>query len=267
MPGDAVLKLKIYNGYCSLITERTIWMEREIPSQWLHPANLDEARQVQKSLAEQIITEDAFDAVNRLGGTDVSNNLRDPENRIFASVVSLDYPTLKVLETTGEEYQSDFPYIPGFLGFRESPALVRAYQKLIIKPDLLLVDGHGISHPRKLGIASHLGVLLDCPTIGVAKSILVGKPEQEPGNQIGDWTPLIWKGTTIGAVLRTRPNVAPVYVSSGHKISLPTAIEWVIRSLTRYRLPEPTRQAHQAANVIRKQATVQTSLFATTQVD
>src|SRR5262249_35990996 len=119
-------------------------------------------------------------------------------------------------------------------------------------PDCLIVDGHGISHPRGLGIASHLGVLLDCPSIGVAKSILVGKPEGELGNQIGDYIPLRWKGQTLGVVLRTKPNVQPVYVSSGHRVSLETAIKVVLNSLSKYRLPEPTRQAHNAANVCRK---------------
>lgn len=236
-------------------------MVYEIPTSWLYPANPQEARQIQELLAAQVITEDAFNTMQRLGGTDVSNNLKDPENKTFASVITLDYPGLRVTETANVEIRSDFPYVPGFLGFRESPALVAAYQKLTIKPDLLLVDGHGVSHPRGLGIASHLGVLLDCPAIGVAKSILVGKPEMEVGNQVGDWTPLIWKDKTIGAVLRTRPNVAPVYVSPGHKISLPTAITWVLRSLTRYRLPEPTRQAHQAANAFRKNANAQQLLF------
>ena len=117
-----------------------------------------------------------------------------------------------------------------------------------------MVDGHGISHPRGLGIASHLGVLLDCPSIGVAKSILVGRPDGELGNQVGDSVPLRWKGQTLGLVLRTRPNVQPVYVSVGHRVSLETAVEIVLKCLSRYRLPEPTRQAHQAANLCRRGA-------------
>lgn len=229
-------------------------MTRDIPEKWLYPADLAEARLVQKTLAEQVIVEDCFGLVQQLGGTDVSNNPRDPEGLIYASVITVAPSTLQVTETACERYRSEFPYIPGFLGFRESPALVKAYQQLTLKPDLLLVDGHGISHPRGLGIASHLGVLLDCPTIGVAKSILVGKPEREPGNSQGDWTPLIWKGKVLGAVLRTKTNVSPLYISAGHRISLPSAIEWVLRCLTRYKLPEPTRQAHRAANDCRLQS-------------
>ncbi|MCE3235757.1 MAG: nfi [Vampirovibrio sp.] len=227
-------------------------MGMDIPTQWLYPASLEDAAQVQRLLAEKVVREDQLPAIERIGGLDVSNNLRDPENWVYASVASLGFPALKLMETTCAKVQSTLPYMPGFLAFREVPALVEAYGQLQIKPDLLMVDGHGISHPRGLGIASHLGVLLNCPTIGVAKSILVGKPLSEPGNQVGDYVPLVWRGNTLGAVLRTRPNVAPVYISTGHKISLETAIEWVVRCLTRYRLPEPTRQAHQAANNCRK---------------
>lgn len=223
-----------------------------IPTAWLYPASLEEAAQVQRLLAEKVVREDQLPVIHRVGGLDVSNNLRDPENWVYASVVSLDVSSLKPLETTCAQVQSTLPYMPGFLAFREVPALVEAFEQLQVKPDLLMVDGHGISHPRGLGIASHLGVLLDCPTIGVAKSILVGKPASEPGNQVGDFVPLVWRGKTLGAVVRTRSNVAPVYISTGHKISLETAVEWVIRCLTRFRLPEPTRQAHQAANSCRR---------------
>jgi deoxyribonuclease V len=190
--------------------------------------------------------------IHRIGGTDVSNNLRDPENRIYAAIITLDYPGLTPAGQACVDATAALPYVPGFLAFREVPALVEAYHRLPVKPDLLLVDGHGISHPRGLGIASHLGVLLDCPTIGVAKSILVGKPAATLGNRVGDTVPLVWKGNPIGVVLRTRTNVQPVYVSTGHNISLETAVQWVIRCLSRYRLPEPTRQAHTAANVCRK---------------
>jgi deoxyribonuclease V len=224
-----------------------------IPEEWLFPASLEDATAVQRELAQRVSTEDHLpNPVHRIGGTDVSNNLRDPENLIYASVITLDYPGLTLREKTCVKAPAALPYVPGFLAFREVPALVEAYHQLPVKPDLLLVDGHGISHPRGLGIASHLGVLLDCPTIGVAKSILVGKPAHELGNRVGDTTPLLWKGKPLGMVLRTRTNVQPVYVSTGHKISLDTAVQWVIRCLSRYRLPEPTRQAHMAANECRK---------------
>lgn len=232
----------------------------DIPHHWLYPKDWPEATQVQREMASLVVREDRWNQLNVLAGTDVSNTPRDPENRIYAAMVCLSYPGLKILQQSCFAGKTDLPYMPGFLAFREAPALVNAFQQLGASaysgsqqmPNCLVVDGHGISHPRGLGIASHLGVLLDCPSIGVAKSILVGKPEGELGNQTGDMTPLRWKGETIGMVLRTRPNVQPVYVSIGHRVSLNTAIEVVLNCLTRYRLPEPTRQAHQVANQCRK---------------
>lgn len=230
----------------------------DIPHEWLFPASFENAATVQRQLAERVIREDAFTTITNVAGADISNMPRDPENLIYAALVPLSFPALLTLGTSCVRTVTNFPYVPGFLGFREAPALVETYHQLCnrnLKPDLIMVDGHGISHPRGLGIASHLGVLLDCPTIGVAKSILVGAPAREPGNQTGDWAPLEWKGKTIGAVLRTRPNVKPLYISSGHRIELDTAIDLVKRCLKGYRLPETTRQAHNAANAYRKELT------------
>ena len=145
-----------------------------------------------------------------------------------------------------------FPYIPGLLGFREVPLLVELYQKLTLKPDLLFVDGHGICHPRKLGIASHLGIVLDIPTIGVAKSILVGEIEKPLGDDIGSLSPLIWKGETIGMAVRTKRRCSPLIISAGHKVTLDYAVELVLSCLKGYKLPEPTRQSHLAAGICRK---------------
>lgn len=207
---------------------------------------------MQRHLAEQVQKEPFNGPIQRVAGVDVSNNLRDPEGWIYAAIVVLSWPALTVLETATDSFQSTFPYIPGFLGFREAPALVQAYAQLTQKPDVLFVDGHGVSHPRGLGIASHLGVLLDCPAIGVAKSILVGKPAREPGPMPGDQAPLVWKGQEIATVLRTRKNTNPLYISVGHRLSQTQAVEWVLAACKGYRLPEPTRQAHLAANVLRK---------------
>ena len=236
-------------------------MMQDIPHQWLYPQNLEEAAAVQRLLAERVSLQDDSTPVETLAGVDVSNNLRDPDNMIYAAVVTLNFPFLKVTDKAGMDQQAQFPYIPGFLGFREAPAIVEAFQKLAHPPDLILVDGHGISHPRRLGIASHLGVLLDRPTIGVAKSVLVGKPSGELGPEPGDSVPLLWKGQQIGMVLRTKRRANPLYISPGHKISLPTAIDWVLKCLTGYRLPEPTRQAHLAANEFRRQAQPVSGLF------
>jgi deoxyribonuclease V len=201
-----------------------------------------------------VIQQDAHGPVRFLGGVDISNSRFDPENRIFASVVVLSLPDLKVVETAGAEARATIPYIPGFLGFREVPALLLAWEKLGTKPDLVMVDGHGIAHPRGLGIAAQLGVVLDIPSIGVAKSPLVGRPEGELGEEAGAEVPLVWKGRRLGTVLRTRRRANPLYISVGHRVSLESAVDWVKRAGTGYRLPEPTRQAHMAANAVRRAA-------------
>lgn len=226
---------------------------QNIPHGWLYPDSLEDAANIQRLLAERVITRDELPAeITRIGGVDVSNNLYDPRRMIYAVVVSLSVTDLRREDVGEAAMASPIPYVPGFLGFREAPALVQAFQNLRTQPDLVLVDGHGVSHPRGLGIASHLGVLLDIPTVGVAKSILVGGPEGELGNIPGDTVPLVWKGKQLGVALRTRANVSPVYVSPGHKIGLESAIRWTIHCLSRYRLPEPTRQAHLAANEFRR---------------
>lgn len=222
----------------------------QIPSSWLDPSSLEEAQCVQRELAERIILTDAFSFSHLVGGMDVSNNLYD--NMVYASAVVLDKQNLQLEEETATAQSQLFPYIPGFLGFRESPALITAFKQLTKRPEIILVDGHGISHPRRLGIASHLGVLLDIPTIGVAKSVLVGHPAGPLGNAKGDTVPLVWKGEQIGIFLRTKERCLPVIISTGHRISLQSAVEVVLHCLTRYRLPEPTRQAHLAANRCRR---------------
>lgn len=228
----------------------------DIPDAWLHPPSIKAAAEIQRELAARVVTQDAFDAdVRRLAGADISHNPRDPSKIVHALLVTLDWPSLAVTGNAGVSIVADFPYISGYLGFREGPSLVAAYAQLADDPpDLIFVDGHGISHPRGLGIASHLGVLLDRPTIGVAKTILVGEPAGALGPEPGDHVPLVWKGRTIGAVLRTKRKCKPLFVSTGHRVSLSSAIEWVLRTTRGYRLPEPTRQAHLAANVRRRAA-------------
>ncbi|MBX6742169.1 MAG: deoxyribonuclease V [Acetobacteraceae bacterium] len=225
-----------------------------LPPDWLHPPDLATARAAQVEIAARVIQQDAYGPVRFLGGVDISNSRFDPENRIFASVVVLSLPDLKVVETAGAEARATIPYIPGFLGFREIPALLLAWAKLGTKPDLVMVDGHGIAHPRGLGIAAQLGVVLDIPSIGVAKSPLVGHPDGELGEEAGAELPLVWKGRRLGTVLRTRRRANPLYISVGHRVSLESAVDWVKRAGTGYRLPEPTRQAHMAANAVRRAA-------------
>ena len=222
-----------------------------IPTEWLRPPDAAAARRAQTALAERVVREDAFGEVRLIGGVDVSNNRFDPEERVFAAVVALSFPDLRVVETAGAVARAAMPYVPGLLGFREIPALLAAWERLRAKPDLLLVDGHGIAHPRGLGIAAHLGVVLDVPAIGVAKSILVGGEDPPLGEDSGAETPLVWRGERIGTALRTRRRSNPLYVSVGHRVSLGTAVAWVRRATGGYRLPEPTRQAHLAANALR----------------
>ncbi len=226
-------------------------MTDPIPAEWLRPPDAAAARRAQTALADRVVREDAFGEVRLLGGVDVSNNRFDPEQRVFAAVVALSFPGLRVVETAGAAARAAMPYVPGLLGFREVPALLAAWEKLRSKPDLVLVDGHGVAHPRRLGIAAHLGVVLDVPAIGVAKSVLVGAEDPPLPDEAGAETPLVWRGERIGTALRTRRRANPLYVSVGHRVSLGTAVAWVRRATNTYRLPEPTRHAHLAANALR----------------
>ncbi len=162
------------------------------------------------------------------------------------AVVVLQYPELRVVETKIARGKLDFPYIPGLLSFRESPLTLAACQKLTTTPDLILVDGQGIAHPRRLGLASHLGLFLNTPAVGCAKSLLCGSHEA-PRIEPGSYTEVVDRGETIGAALRTKLGVKPIYISIGHKVDLQTAIYWVLKCCRGYRLPEPTRLAHLAA--------------------
>jgi deoxyribonuclease V len=151
-----------------------------------------------------------------------------------------------------------FPYVPGFLSFREGPAIIEALSRLKIKPDLILLDGQGIAHPKGLGIASHIGILLDLPTVGCAKSRLVGE-YKEPGSNKGAWSPLKFHGSIVGAVLRTRDSVRPLFVSPGHRIDLKASIEIVLGCIGRYRIPEPLRRADILSKRIKRDQKVNNS--------
>jgi deoxyribonuclease V len=214
------------------------------------PESAAEARLLQPALAARVVAQDALGPVAILGGADVSCLRFDAARRVHAALVTLDATTLAPLAEAGATHGGGLPYIPGLLGFREVPALAEAFHALPTPPDLILVDGHGIAHPRGLGVASHLGVVLDVPTIGVAKSLLVGQVG-DLGAEAGATAPILWQGRIIGAALRTRRGANPVYVSIGHRVSLETAIAWVLASARGRRLPEPTRLAHAAATRVR----------------
>ena len=209
------------------------------------PLTAEEAIIIQQELASEVITSDQLTTVQYVAGVDVGFTESGTITR--AAVAVLSFPDLQLQEYAIAYRPTTFPYVPGFLSFREVPAVLEALEKLSITPDLILCDGQGIAHPRKFGIACHLGVLTNIPAIGVAKSLLVGK-HSELSDQRLAWQPLIYRGETIGAVLRTRTGVKPVYVSSGHRVSLTTAIDYVLRCTTKYRLPETTRWADKLAS-------------------
>ena len=213
----------------------------------MHSWNLSpaEAIALQKELRTHLILSDQLGLVRRVAGVDVGFETGGMITR--AAVAVLCYPELDVLETAIARRPTEFPYIPGLLSFRELPAVLDALEQLHELPDLLLCDGQGIAHPRRFGIASHLGLLVDIPSIGVAKTRLCGTHDTLPDPR-GAWTPLRANHEIIGAVLRTRPGVKPLYLSPGHRISLETAITYVMACCTRYRLPETTRHAHRLAS-------------------
>ncbi len=210
----------------------------------LHPWNVSpaEAIAIQKRLAAQVVLEGAPQDVRVVAGADISVG----DGRARGAVVLLSYPDLRPLERQVVEMELAFPYVPGLLAFREVPVLAEAFRRLSRRPDLVLADGQGLAHPRRFGFACHLGLVLDLPTIGCAKSRLVG--EHGPlGEEAGSRTELRDGPDVLGLVLRTRAGVTPLYVSVGHRIGLAEAADWTLRLCRGYRLPEPARLAHQAA--------------------
>jgi len=204
-----------------------------------------QAKEIQLGLAGKVMAENNEDISPRLvAGVDISSN--NSQGTARGAVVVLSYPELNIVEIKTAEAKPVIPYIPGLLSFRECPVILAACEKLYNTPDLVLVDGQGIAHPRRLGLASHLGLFLDVPTIGCAKSILCGRHEPV-GEEVGSHAELVDNGEVIGAALRTRVGTKPIYVSIGHKIDLASALYWVMQSCHGYRLPEPTRLAHLAA--------------------
>lgn len=208
-----------------------------------------EARRLQEQLASRVASEPALDlsGVRHVAGADVSTQ----GEMAYATVVVLEFPALSLVEVQGYEAQLGFPYVPGLLSFRELPAVVGALEKVETAVDAVILDAQGLAHPRRVGLASHLGIFLDVPTVGCAKSRLVGRFE-EPEREKGSSADLVHRGEVVGSVLRTREGVSPVYVSVGNGIDLPSSVELVLACCTKYRLPETTRQAHDAANRLRR---------------
>jgi deoxyribonuclease V len=212
----------------------------------LHEWNLEieAAKTLQRELAQRVILEDdpRLQNVRYVAGVDMAIN--EEHNAARAAVVLLSYPEMEIVERHIYEEPIRMPYIPGLLSFREAPCVIGAFDKLRQQPDIVMVDGQGIAHPRRMGIGAHVGLWLDLPTIGCAKSLLTGHYDKNAlGEEAGSWVPLIDKKETIGAVVRTRTRVNPMFISPGHHISLTTSIKFVLACGKGYRLPEPTRQA------------------------
>jgi deoxyribonuclease V len=209
-----------------------------------------EAATLQKSLREKVVLQKPSDfTITTIAGADISFNKF--ETTVYAGIIVLQFPSLTPVAYSLVQTEVTFPYVPGYLAFREIPALLKAWEQLPQKPDVLIADGHGIAHPRRMGIATHFGVLTGQTTIGCAKKKLWGKFEMPPDER-GASTYLYDKGEIIGAVLRTRPNVKPVFVSPGHLVSVADSIDIVQQCMGKYRIPEPTRKAHELVNNFRK---------------
>ncbi len=241
---------RIHTHYVSATSEFVIALECfiiqamkvEVLHEW--QVSVAQAREIQLSLAKTVSTENRVVNPRLIAGIDIS--APDAQGVARGAVVVLRYPELDIVEVKEARSEIRFPYVPGLLSFRESPLILAACKELCNVPDLVLVDGQGIAHPRRFGLASHVGLLLDLPTIGCAKSILCGE-HHSLGEEAGSQAELLDKGELIGAALRTRLGVKPIYVSVGHKINLISALEWVMKCCRGYRLPEPTRLAHLAA--------------------
>ncbi|MBR2567323.1 MAG: deoxyribonuclease V [Paenibacillus sp.] len=204
-----------------------------------------EAVNIQQELAQKVIQEDAFNQIHYVAGVDVAYSKSN--DKLIAAIVILESESLKLVESVIVEDTVQFPYIPGLFSFRELPPVIKAFEKIKTPPQLVVCDGQGLAHPRRFGLACHLGVLYDIPTIGCGKTKLLGnynEPEQHRGAQ----SPLVDNNEIIGSVLRTQKNINPIFVSVGHRISLSTACHWILKLSPKYRLPETTRQADQIVN-------------------
>ncbi|MFQ5799693.1 MAG: deoxyribonuclease V [Bacteroidota bacterium] len=217
----------------------------------LHSWNVSptEAVKIQQELRSKVITQKFEKPVQYVAGADISFD--KGSDIVYAGVVVLKYPELTEADRGLTVSRATFPYIPGLLSFRESPAVLEAWEYLHIEPDVLLIDGHGYAHPRRFGIACHLGLLLDIATIGCAKTVLVGKYE-DPDREAGSFRPLMHREEVVGAALRTTKGVAPVFVTAGHLVDLQSAVKLALSCCRGYRIPEPTRQAHLLVNALRR---------------
>jgi deoxyribonuclease V len=216
----------------------------------LHSWNVttNEAKVIQLELKKKIQLRKLNSPIKLVAGADVSYSKK--AEMCFAAITVFKFPEMEIVEQKQSVGSINFPYVPGYLTFREAPILLDAFEKLENELDLVLFDGQGIAHPRQMGLAAHLGLVLDLPSIGCAKSLLVGNFDEPEAIQ-GSWSELIYQDRIIGAVVRTRDHVKPLFVSPGFKITIDEAIEWVLRACTKYRIPDPIRSSHIAVNQLR----------------
>jgi deoxyribonuclease V len=210
---------------------------------------IPQATIIQNQLRQKVAIRERDFEIKTIAGADISLNLYS--TTVYAGIILLSFPQLKPLGYSLVKAETRFPYVPGYLAFREVPALYSAWNQMPAKPDVLVVDGHGIAHPRRMGIAAHFGALSGQPTIGSAKKILWGK-FNEPALTAGSYSPINDKGEVIGYTLRSKTNVKPVFISPGHLLSLQNTLDIMKQCLGKYRIPEPTRLAHELVNKFRK---------------
>ena len=208
-----------------------------------------EAVALQKQLAPQVRIEPLAKPPKFIAGADLSFDKGSDE--VWAGIVVLSFPELQIVEERGLQTRAPFPYVPGLLSFREAPAVLEVWEKLQHKPDVLVLDGQGLAHPRRFGLACHLGLWLDIPTYGSAKTLFVGD-FQDLGEERGASADLVHRGEVVGAAVRTKKKTTPVYVSVGHKLTLDDAVDLTLRCDGGYRVPEPTRRAHLFVNRLRR---------------
>jgi deoxyribonuclease V len=204
----------------------------------------EEAIRIQEAFKDQILLKKTFSRVKTVGGGDAAYS-RDGK-LLFAAIVVLSFPAMEIIDTATTDGKTLFPYIPGLLSFREGPILIEAFQRLRLKPDVMIYDGQGIAHPRRMGLASHMGLWLDLPSIGCAKTPLL-EGFVSPGSSRGSFEWIRRKGRKVGAVLRTKENVKPLFVSPGHRIDFFTSNQLILESCKEFRFPDPLRKAHQLA--------------------
>lgn len=211
---------------------------------FLHPwkVNTERAIQIQENLKSRILQKNGLSEYKTIAGADVSYS--KGKNSLSGAIVVLSFPDMNLIEQATASGEITFPYIPGLLTFREGPILIKTFQRLRKKPDLIIFDGQGIAHPRRIGLASHLGLWFDIPSIGCAKTLLTGE-FKDPGPFKGDYEWIFKDGEKLGAVLRTKDLVKPLFISPGHRIDLYTSMNIVLKSCIRFRIPEPLRKAHQ----------------------